>query len=424
MQRPISFCIEKKLPGAQARAGVIRTPHGAIETPAFVGVGTKATIKGLSLDTLAAVGLPVLIANTYHLYLSGLEAVEKAGGVGAFMGWQGPTMTDSGGFQVFSLGTGFGKKISKFSVAAETSDGLRSDLDSLERRVDLEHPTLYDENLAASHGKLAIVDEDGVTFTSHLDGSLHRFTPERSIEIQHALAADIIFAFDECTAPDADRAYQQEAMERTHRWAARSLAAHRQNFEKNQSQFIYGIGQGGQFDDLRRQSARAIGEMGFDGFGLGGSFSHKYGDDSLQSALDMLRELPGDMSVHGLGVGEPEDIFEAAAAGVDTFDCVLPTRNGRTGTLYTARGKINISAAAFRFDFAPVDETCDCFVCVHHTRAYLHHLFRSREMLGPVLASAHNMRFLVRLTARIRESILNGNFETFRDAFLTTYLAK
>ncbi|HEY5383286.1 MAG TPA: tRNA guanosine(34) transglycosylase Tgt [Candidatus Paceibacterota bacterium] len=428
--RPISFSIAKKLPNSSARAGVLSTPHGSIMTPAFVAVGTKADVKGIDSTQFGALGVQTIIANTYHLYLSpGEKLIEKAGGIHQFMGWSGPVMTDSGGFQVFSLGEGFGKKISKFSKPEPEEEFPPAHLGSSQREPSgIPLPVMYDEDLATSHGKLAIIDDDGVTFTSHLDGSLHRFTPERSVEIQHKLGGDIFFAFDQCTAPNASYEFQKEAMERTHRWAKRSLAAHRQNFEANQTQAIYGIAQGGQFDDLRKESARTIGEMGFDGFGLGGSFSKKYGENSLQSALAMLKELPPDMPVHGLGVGEPEDILLGVAYGVDTFDCVIPTRNGRNGGLFTSKGKIQIPNAEYVDDFGPIEDGCDCPVCIVnefgqpiHTRAYVHHLFRTHEMLGQMLASQHNIRFLTRLMEQIRESILQGNFEQFRDEFLSQY---
>ena len=405
--RPIKLTIEKEIPGTLARAGVLSTPHGDIKTPAFVAVGTKADVKGIDSTQFPELGVQTIIANTYHLYLSpGEKLIEKAGGLHRFMGFDGPIMTDSGGFQVFSLGEGFGKKISKFRAEdASPEEGV----------------ALFDEDLASSHGKLAIVDDDGVSFTSHIDGSLHRFTPERSVEIQHKLGGDIFFAFDQCTAPNASYAFQKEAMERTHVWAKRSLAAHRHNVEANQKQAIYGIAQGGQFDDLRKESARIIGEMGFDGFGLGGSFSKKYGENSLQSALKMLTELPKGMPVHGLGVGEPEDILLGVEYGVDTFDCVIPTRNGRNGGLFTRKGKIQIPNAEYKEDFGPIDDDCDCTVCAHHTRSYVHHLFRTHEMLGQILASMHNIRFLTRFTEQIRQSILDERFEEFRDSFLSQY---
>jgi queuine tRNA-ribosyltransferase len=282
-------------------------------------------------------------------------------------------------------------------------------------------PAIFDEDLATSHGKLAIVDDEGVTFTSHWDGSLHRFTPERSVEIQHKLGADVFFAFDECTAPTDPYEYQKEAMERTHHWAKRSITTHRQNVDANQRQGIYGIGQGGQFDELRRESARAIAEMNFDGFGLGGSFSKKYGDNSLQSALLMLDELPSDMPVHGLGVGEPDDILLGVEHGVDTFDAVTPTRNGRTGGIYATSGKYQVTGAKYQEDFSPLDPECSCIVCLNFTKSYIHHLFRTKEMLGPMLASQHNIYFFANFTRRIREAILTDSFEQFRDGFLKKF---
>lgn len=403
MERPISFEIAQKGRGL-ARAGILHTRHGDIQTPAFIAVGTKATIKGIQPSEFSRLGVQALIANAYHLYLSpGEERIERAGGLGKFMGFSGPTMTDSGGFQVFSLGVGMGKKVSKFLPTSAPQE---------------EAINVYSEELATSHGKLAIVDEDGVSFTSHLDGSLHRFTPERSVEIQHKLGADIIFAFDECTSPTAAREYQEEAMERTHRWAKRSLAAHRQDVRANDAQGIYGIVQGGRYEDLRVESAHTLADMDFDGYGIGGSFSK---DDILGILEHVNAELPESKPRHLLGIGEPEDMLIGVAAGIDTFDCVLPTRNGRNGTLYTSRGKVNIARAEFANACVPVDVDCDCFVCEDFTAAYVHHLFNANEMLGPVLASAHNIHFLTKFAEDIRRSLLDGSFELFRDAFLAIY---
>jgi len=403
MQRPIRFDIERRGQGL-ARAGVLHTPHGDIKTPAFIAVGTKATVKGTAPEKFAELGMQGIISNTYHLYLTpGEELIEKAGGIHSFMGWQGPIMTDSGGFQVFSLGEGFGKKVSKFMPEEITPEASVA---------------LFDQDVATQHGKLAIVDDEGVTFTSHLDGSLHRFTPERSIEIQHRLGADIIYAFDECTSPTADHAYQQEAMNRTHEWARRSLAAHRQNTTKNAKQGIYGIVQGGRFEDLRIESAGVLADMDFDGYGIGGSFSK----DDILGILELVNEkLPEDKPRHLLGIGEPEDLFIGAAAGIDTFDCVIPTRKGRTGSIYTRSGSIIIRNEKFKEDFSPLDPSCDCFVCAHFTRSYIHHLFRSDEMLGPTLATAHNIRFLTKLVEEIRVAIIDNNLETLRERFMATY---
>lgn len=406
MKRPISFEIEKR--GASlARAGILKTPHGEIKTPAFVGVATKATLKGIAPERFADIGIQGLIANTYHLYLSpGERLIENAGSIHAFMNYGGPIMTDSGGFQVFSLGEGFGKKVSKFKAdEAPREEGV----------------AVFDEDLATSHGKLAIVDDEGVTFTSHIDGSLHRFTPERSIEIQHALGADIIYAFDECTSPTADYAYQKEAMDRTHAWARRSLAAHRQNPAKDLSQGIYGIVQGGRFEDLRIESAKMLAQMDFDGYGIGGSFSK----EDILGILELVNaELPEDKPRHLLGIGEPEDLFIGAAAGIDTFDCVIPTRKGRTGCLYTHAGQIIIRNTEFKDDFTPPDRDCDCFVCKGFTRAYVHHLFRSGEMLGPILATAHNVHFLTKLTANIRQAIIEDTLDELKERFLSRYRNK
>ncbi|OGG77597.1 hypothetical protein A3F56_02605 [Candidatus Kaiserbacteria bacterium RIFCSPHIGHO2_12_FULL_55_13] len=414
--RPVSFEIEKKLPDSLARAGVLKTPHGDIQTPAFIAVATKATTKGLGSFMYPQMGVQAVIANAYHLYLMpGEKIVEHAGGVGKFMSWDGPTMTDSGGFQVFSLGEGFGKKVSKALITEEPREPAIA---------------VWDDDIATSHGKLAVVDDEGVTFTSHANGSLHRFTPERSMEIQHALGADIIFAFDECTSPAADHVYQKEAMERTHSWAKRSLEAHRRieyenlkaslPFEVPQGRRrgIYGIVQGGRFEDLRLESARTLAEMDFDGYGIGGSFSK---EDILGILEKVNRELPEEKPRHLLGIGEPEDLFIGVAAGIDTFDCVLPTRNGRNGTVYTFSGKTSIELAEFSEDLRPIDPDCDCFVCKQYSRSYIRHLFKSGEMLAGVLASAHNMRFLTRLTENIRQSILDGNFEEYRNEFLARY---
>jgi queuine tRNA-ribosyltransferase len=412
--RPIKLTIEKEAKNSLARAGVLSTPHGDIKTPAFVVVGTKADVKAIDSTQFKELGIQTIISNTYHLYLSpGEKLIEKAGGIHKFMGFNGPIMTDSGGFQVFSLGEGFGKKISKLSKSEPEQK------DSTKGRDELENPpTVWDEELATSHGKLAIVDEDGVSFTSHVDGSLHRFTPERSIEIQHELGADIIYAFDECTSPTADYAYQKEAAERTHRWADRSLKAHRGNIDKNNQQGIYGIVQGGRFADLRMESAQVLASMDFDGYGIGGSFSK----DDILGILDKVNSiLPKEKPRHLLGIGEPEDMFIGVAAGIDTFDCVVPTRNGRNGGIFTSKGKIQIPNSSYIDDFTPIDDACDCTVCKHHTKAYVHHLFRTHEMLGQILASQHNIRFLTKLVEDIRQSILDDRFEEFKDTFLKRY---
>lgn len=425
----ITFNIEKGTTASGGRAGVLTTPHGTISTPAFVPVGTKASVKGILPDELKKLGTEVVLANTYHLYLQpGEDIVKDAGGLGAFMGWQGPTITDSGGFQVFSLGAAFDRKVSKLPSRESRSQKVLGSASPQPDHFVREVPAVYDEGVASQHGQLAIVDDEGVSFTSHLDGSLHRFTPERSIEIQHALGADIFFAFDECTAPTESYAYQKEAMERTHRWAERSLKTHRQNIGANKRQAIFGIAQGGQFDELRRESAQTIGEMGFDGFGLGGSFSRKYGDDSLESALAMLSLIPPELPVHGLGIGEPEDILAGIAAGVDLFDSVTPTRHGRHGSIYTKYGLIHLTNEKYKNDFTPLEadslgvaDTNGVRPLTGFTRAYLSHLLRSGEMLGATIASMHNVQFLLDLVRGARKALLNGTFADYRAEFLRTY---
>jgi queuine tRNA-ribosyltransferase len=401
MKSPITFEIVKRQPGSMARAGVIHTPHGDIETPAFVTVGTKGTVKSLTTDDLKdLVGSQVALANTYHLYLQpGHEIIKEAGGLQKFANWNLPTMTDSGGFQVFSLGAAFGKGVTKFSKGEVEED----------EKGHTHGINVYSKELAESQGRLCVIDEEGVTFTSHIDGGMHRFTAERSIEIQHAIGADIIVAFDECTSPSADYDYQKEAMDRTHRWAKRSIMAHKQNYEALKKQGLYGVVQGGRYLDLRIESALHLANMDFDGFGIGGSFSKA----DLGEALKVVNEnLPEEKPRHLLGIGEPEDIVEGVRLGCDTFDCVAPTRIGRTGTIYEHKGgklvKTNLRKSEYQRDFSRVDEGCDCYVCQRYTKAYLAHLFRSHEMLSAHLASVHNLYTIVNFTKKLREEILHS----------------
>lgn len=392
----ISFKIEKKLPGRLGRAGVLKTPHGDIETPAFIVVGTKATVKALTPEQLLEhVGAQAVLANTYHLYLEpGEEVLKEAGGLQDFMNWQRPSFTDSGGFQVFSLGAGFGTSVGKFA------------------------PTEAVEDLRAESRKTLVkIDDDGVSFQSYIDGSEHRFTPERSMEIQHAIGADIIFAFDECPSPTTTKEYQREAMERTHRWAGRSLLHHKAE-GGDLKQGLFGIVQGGAFEDLRVESAKAVGKMDFAGFGIGGSYT-KEDFESILPAVNAI--LPEDKPRHLLGIGEPLDLFAGVESGIDTFDCVAPTRIARNGMLYTKRGLINILNSKYRTDLAPIDPDTPSYTSAHYTRAYLAHLFRSKEMLGATLASIHNLYFIVTLVKDIRQSILDGRFDEFRDDFMHLY---
>lgn len=401
---PIGFLIKKKMAHSLGRAGILTTPHGEIETPTFVVVGTKASVKALSPEQVSSLGVQAVLANTYHLYLEpGDGRVKKAGGLHSFMHWPGPSMTDSGGFQAFSLGAAFGTNVSK--IAKWSDESVRAS----------------EEN--GDEVALAKIDEDGVTFRSHLDGSEHRFTPERSIEIQHNIGADMIFAFDECTSPQAPRAYQEEAMARTHRWAQRCLDFHLEAKLPSERQALFGIVQGGRFKDLREESTRIIAEMksggrGFDGFGIGGSFDK----EDMNTAVGWVNALlPEDKPRHLLGIGEPSDLFGGIENGVDLFDCVAPTRIARNGTLYTNDGRLNILNAQFREDFSPIDKECACYTCQNYTRAYVAHLFRAKEMFAATLASIHNLYFIVNLVKKIRQSILDETFEKYKKSFTERY---
>ncbi|MFA7302580.1 MAG: tRNA guanosine(34) transglycosylase Tgt [Candidatus Paceibacterota bacterium] len=425
----ISLTIEAR-EGA-ARAGTLATPHGVICTPAFCPVGTKASVKGVSPETLVALGAEVVLANTYHLYLQPGEAIVKeAGGLGKFMGWQGPTMTDSGGYQVFSLGAAFGRQVSKFEKKESPEQNSLVEPEATREPLRNESPAIYDADVASQHGQLAIIDEEGVTFTSHLDGSLHRFTPERSIEIQHALGADMFFAFDECTSPQEPYEYQREAMERTHKWAERSLKAHRQNLAAREQQAIFGVVQGGRHEDLRKESAREIASMGFDGIGIGGSFSKEDMRGALQAAMG---ELPEELPKHFLGIGEPGDILEGIANGIDLFDCVAATRIGRHGSIYTRRGIIHLTGEKYKNDFTPLStlalpkpdfgnqvRTSDVLTS-GYSLAYVAHLIRSKEMLGSIICSQHNLGFILKLVSGARQAILDGRFVAYRKDFERCY---
>ncbi len=412
---PLTFTIHKKLSDeikdSLGRVGSIKTPHGIIETPAFVTVGTKATVKGITPEMLKDVGAQVMLANTYHLYLQpGDEIVKSAGGLHSFSNWHGPTMTDSGGFQVFSLGVALGKNITKF-----TKSGTGEKL--------LNESTVRDPDSPAL--KPAQIDANGVMFRSVLDGSVHYFTPEKSMEIQHNLGADIIFAFDECTSPNEPFAYQAESLDRTHRWAKQSLSYHLSKPNAD-IQALFGIVQGGRYEQLRRESAEALKNMnidgrGFDGYGIGGSFAKEDMGDAVRWVNEIL---PEDKPRHLLGIGEAEDLFEAVENGCDLFDCVMPTRNGRTGTLLTKYGKVNITNAKYTNDFSKIEDSCECYTCKNYTRAYIAHLFRAKEMLAGTLASIHNLYFTINLVKDMRKAMLEGRFTTFKEGFLSLYLKR
>ena len=401
---PYRFAPCVSLPGRLGRSGVITTAHGEIKTPAFVAVGTKATVKAVLPESMAALGAQALLANAYHLYLQpGADLVEAAGGLGSFMNWPGPTFTDSGGFQVMSLGVGFKKML------AMNTDGLEDD-----------------DVIAEGKTRLAQVDEDGVTFTSHLDGSRHRFTPEVSMQIQHQLGADIIFAFDECTTLMNTRAYQERSVIRTQRWAARCLAEHQRltrEGKPSHSQALFAVVQGAQYEDLRRQATRDLASLmidgsDFDGYGIGGALEK----ENLGTIVRWVcEELPEDKTRHLLGISEPNDVFTAIENGVDTFDCVAPSREARNAAVYTVDGRFNVNAAASRRNFTPIDQDCDCYTCQRYTQAYLHHLFKAREMLASTLCTIHNERFIVRLVDDIRAHIEAGTFTDFKIDFLGRY---
>lgn len=389
------------------RTGTIHTPHGDIQTPAFIPVGTKATVKATLPETVDDMGAQAVLANAYHLFLQpGSDIVDEAGGLGQFMNWAGPTFTDSGGFQVMSLGVGFRKVISM-------EEGKHSG----------------QEVIAESKDRLASVDEDGVTFKSFINGDTHRFTPEVSMQIQHQLGADIMFAFDELTTLFNSRDYQEQSVERTARWAVRCLDEHARLTDERSHrpyQALFGVIQGAQYEDLRRTAASGLASMRgrkypeqeFDGFGIGGALEKAEMGKIVSWVND---ELPEDKPRHLLGISEPDDVFVGVAAGADTFDCVAPSRGARGGTMYTWAGRVNAKAAAQRRKFAPLDPECDCYTCTNYTAAYIHHLFKAKEMMAATLATIHNVHFTVRLVDRIRESIKDDTFVEFREEMLGNF---
>ncbi|MDT5072867.1 MAG: queuine tRNA-ribosyltransferase, partial [Mycobacterium sp.] len=334
----------------------------------------------------------------------GPDVVDEAGGLGAFMNWPGPTFTDSGGFQVLSLGVGFKKVLSMDAGRVQADDVI-----------------------AKGKERLAHVDDDGVTFRSHVDGSTHRFTPEVSIGIQHQLGADVIFAFDELTTLMNTRAYQEGSVQRTHDWAVRCLAEHRRLSvvrADKASQALFGVVQGAQYEDLRRQAAKGLTEIvddegrGFDGYGIGGALEKQ----NLATIVGWVTdELPDDKPRHLLGISEPDDLFAAVAAGADTFDCVSPSRVARNAAVYSAKGRYNITGARYKRDFTPIDVECDCYTCANYTRAYIHHLFKAKEMLSSTLCTIHNERFVIRLVDQIRAAITAGDFDELREHVLGRY---
>ena len=402
-----AFEINHAADAGLARVGTITTPHGQIQTPAFIPVGTKATVKTVLPEAMANLGAQALLANAYHLYLQpGPDVLDESGGLGSFMNWDKPTFTDSGGFQVLSLGVGFKK------VLAMDAQTFRSD-----------------QVIAKNKERLAHVDDEGVTFKSHLDGSMHRFTAESSMQIQHKLGADIMFAFDECTTLHNTRPYQELAMSRTYDWAIRCLDEHKKLTDARTAkpyQALFGVIQGAQYEDLRKKAAGDLGTMSssgieFDGFGIGGALDK----DSLGTIVSWVNTtLPQEKPKHLLGIGAPEDLFVGVEHGIDTFDCVLASRIARTSAVYTMEGRFNVSNQPFIRDFNPIDDECDCYTCTHYTRAYLCHLFRAKEMVAGTLATIHNERFIVRLVDQMRQALLDGNFQDMKKEFMGRYQHK
>lgn len=358
-------------PASGARAGEFVTPHGIIETPVFMPVGTQASVKAMAPPELAELGAQVVLANTYHLYLRpGADIVEAAGGLHSFMDWPGSILTDSGGFQVFSL------------------------------------------------SELRRVTDEGVEFRSHIDGSKHFLTPEGSIAIQQKLGSDIAMCFDECVSLPADELVSRAAVERTLRWARRC-----RDFHSRGDQALFGIVQGALHEDQRVECATYLKEMDFTGYAIGGlSVGESHAE--MYRILDITAPvLPRDKPRYLMGVGMPNNLIEGIARGIDMFDCVLPTRNGRNGSLLTHRGRINIKNAVYERDFSPIDPECDCYACRRFTRAYVRHLYKAGEILAARLCSLHNLHFLVNLMKKARRAIIEGRFNAFASAFLETYEA-
>ncbi|MDP3052668.1 MAG: tRNA guanosine(34) transglycosylase Tgt [bacterium] len=380
----LEFKILKKSKISRARLGMLKTSHGIVETPCLVPVATQAVVKTLTSEEVEQTKSQILIANTFHLHLKpGEEIVKSAGGLHKFMNWPKPLMTDSGGFQVFSLG--FGRDFGTGKILKEKS------------------------NLFIKKGqqpKLLKITGDGVFFTSPLNGEKIFLGPKESIEIQESLGADIIFTFDECTSPMADYDYTKKSLSRTHRWALQCLKTKN---PKLKTQNLFGIVQGGKFKDLRKESAKFIGSLPFDGFGIGGEFG-----DNKKIMVEMIdwviKELPEEKPRHLLGIGRLEDIAKIIKAGVDTFDCIVPTRYARHGAAFTSEGKLDFARMKFLKDKKPLDKKCSCFVCQNYRRNYINHLFRAGEITALKLLTFHNLYFFNNEIAKVREKIKKGKF--------------
>jgi tRNA-guanine transglycosylase len=399
-----TFEIVKKDKKSKARVGIIKTPHGEIETPMFVPVGTQGTVKAVDPKQLHELGAQVVLANTYHLHLRpGEDVIKKFGGLAKFMSWNGPTMTDSGGFQVFSLGVGKEGGGVKFLREENSKFKIQNS-----RLTENEEPS----------PRLNKITEEGVTFQSHIDGSKQYLSPETSIEIQEKIGADLIVSFDDLESPNYDYDETKKSLEMTSRWELRSKKAH-----KRKDQLLYGVTHGGQFKDLREESAKFVDEN-FDAIALGGAHLSK---QNLYDVVDWTTDIvTPEKPRHLLGIGEVDDLFEGIERGIDTFDCVIPTRIGRTGFFFISpplgsfknRFRTDIDKPNFAGDKKPLDENCKCYTCQNFSRGYIHHLYRCRELLSYTLLSLHNVHFLVNLTKQIHQSILDDKFQNLKKSWL------
>ena len=409
-----SFKITHQDKRTKARLGTITTPHGSFQTPAFIPVATVASIRALDFQDLKNLGAEAVLANTYHLHLRpGEKIIKKLGGLHRFMGWDGPIVTDSGGFQVFSLGFGVEHNIGKIGWFPNEEGGTRKG-SGFPSKKDNQKPEISGEKRFAS------IDNNGVSFIDPMTGKKVLLTPKISMQIQSDLGADIIFAFDECTSPLHDEEYTKESLERTHRWAKESLKHY------NKKQALFGIVQGGLFKTLRQESAKYVGGLPFAGFGIGGPLGGSKKD--MENIRDWtIPLLPKSKPVHMLGIGAVEDLFNCIEKGADMFDCAAPTKWARRGHLYTSpnaggnrrnKFRINIDNAEFREDKNPIDRSCTCLTCRNHSRAYLHHLFRAKEISFFRLASMHNLFFILRLVGSIRSSIKQGRFQSIKEQWI------
>ena len=404
-----------------ARAGVLHTAHGDVQTPCFMPVGTQASVKALDAKDMETLDAPIMLANTYHLHLRpGEDTIARLGGLHTFMNWSRPILTDSGGFQVFSLGSNVILESPKGTIGSRL-DSIARSTTSLQNDKEKQPSALQNDN-KRGHGALVSIDDDGVTFRSHLDGSEHRFTPEIAIDIQHKLGADIIMAFDECTPDNVDHARAEEAMERTHRWAERSLAAHalqlrslRLRSGQKYPQHLFGIIQGATYEDLRKKSAQFITALPFDGIAIGGE-SIGFNMDETRKTLDYLAPLlPSNKPRYTMGVGyQPQDFYDVVTRGADMFDCVSPTRMARNGTVFLPDGPIHITNAEYAEDARPIGPACTCHTCRHYSRAYIHHLFKAQELSAYRLATIHNLHHFLNYMRTMREAILKDKIESLR----------